>query len=111
MAGSKDGREGRDKEHHHRRAALAHPLRQGILRLMLSGMEAGATEIAAELGEAPGRVAYHLCVLRRRRALRAVARDRPAPPFYRLAPQALWARKMLAEFGKPEGPDDPGGRD
>jgi DNA-binding transcriptional ArsR family regulator len=111
MAGSKDGREGRDKEQHYRRAALAHPVRQGILRLMLDGMEAGAVEIGAELGVAPGTIAHHLRVLTRRRALKGTAKDPPAPPCFRLAPQALWAHRMLAELGKQDREDDPGGRD
>jgi DNA-binding transcriptional ArsR family regulator len=111
MTGFEDGQERRDMEHRYRRAALAHPVRQGILCLMLDGMEVGAVEIAAELGEAPGRIAYHLRVLTRRRALRGIAKDLPAPPYFRLAPQALWARKMLAELRKQEGEDDPGGRD
>jgi DNA-binding transcriptional ArsR family regulator len=111
MARFEDGRERRDMEHRYRRAALAHPVRQGILCLMLEGMEAGVTEIAAELSEEPGRVAYHLRVLTRRRALKGIAKDPPAPPYFRLAPQALWARKMLAEFGKQDRDDDPGGRD
>jgi len=110
MAGPKDGHEGRDKEHHYRRAALAHPVRQGILCLMLNGMEAGATEIASALAEEPGRIAYHLLVLTRRGALKGVARDRPAPPCFRLAPRALWARRMLAELRKQDREDDPGGR-
>lgn len=111
MSGSKDGGERREKEHHYRRAALAHPVRQGILCLMLDGMEAGTAEIAAVLAEEPGRVAYHLLVLTRRRALKGIAKDPPAPPYFHLAPQALWARKMLAEFGKQDRGDDPGGRD
>jgi hypothetical protein len=111
MAGFEDGRERQDKEHRYRRAALAHPVRQGILRLMVDGMETGAAEIAAALTEKPGRITYHLSVLTRRRALKGVARDRPAPPCFRLAPQALWARKMLAELGKPDRDDDSGGRD
>lgn len=98
-------------EHRYRRAALAHPVRQGILCLMLDGMEAGAAEIAAVLAEEPGRIAYHLRVLRRRGALKGVAKDPPAPPFFRLAPGALWARKMLAELNKRDREDDPGGRD
>lgn len=111
MAGSKDGGERREKEHHYRRAALAHPVRQGILCLMLDGMEAGAAEIAVVLAEEPGRIAYHLRVLTRRRAVRGIAKDPPAPPYYRLAPQALWARRMLAELRKQDRDDDSGGRD
>jgi DNA-binding transcriptional ArsR family regulator len=111
MAGSKDGGERRDMEHRYRRAALAHPVRQGILCLMLDGMEAGAAEIAGVLAEDPGRIAYHLRVLRRRGALKGVAKDSPAPPFFRLAPGALWARKMLAELTRRDKEDDPGGRD
>ncbi len=98
-------------EHRYRRAALAHPVRQGILCLMLDGMEAGAAEIASAQAEEPGRIAYHLRVLTRRGALKGVAKDPPAPPFFRLAPGALWARKMLAELTKRDGEDDPRGRD
>jgi hypothetical protein len=111
MAGFEDGRERRDMEHRYRRAALAHPVRQGILCLMLDGMEAGAAEIATVLAEEPGRIAYHLRVLRRRGALRGIAKDPPAPPWFRLAPGALWARRMLAELAKRDREDDPGGRD
>ncbi len=106
MAGSKGGGKRRDSEQHYRRAALAHPVRQGILRLLLDGMEAGVAEIAAVLAEEPGKIAYHLRALRRRRALKGVAKNPPAPPYYRLAPQALWARKMLAELDKQDEEDD-----
>jgi DNA-binding transcriptional ArsR family regulator len=111
MAGSKGGGKRRDKEQHYRRAALAHPVRQGVLRLLLDGMEAGAVEIAAELNEAPGRIAHHLRALRRRGVVRGVAKDPPAPPRFRLAPQTMWARKMLAELAKEDREDDQGGRD
>jgi DNA-binding transcriptional ArsR family regulator len=97
MAGSGGGGERRDKKSHYRRAVLEHPLRRRILRLMLDGTDANAGEIAAELGEALGRIAYHLRVLVRREALKVVARRRPAPASYRWSPQAQWARKMLGE--------------
>jgi DNA-binding transcriptional ArsR family regulator len=111
MTGSKDGRKRRDKEHRYRRAALGHPVRRGILCLMLDGMEADAVEISAALAEAPGRIAYHLRVLRRRRSLQGIAKDPPAPPYYRLARHAGWVRKMLAEAGNENREDDAGGRD
>jgi hypothetical protein len=111
MARFDDERGRGEMDDRYRRAALAHPVRQRILRLMLDGMEAGAIELAAELDEAPGRIAYHLLVLTRRRALRGIARGPAAPPDFRLAPQALWARKMLAEFDERDRNDDPGGRD
>jgi len=111
MAGFKDGRERRDTEHRYRRAALAHPVRREILCLMLDGMEAGVAEIAAVLAEEPGRIGYHLRVLTRRGALKGFAKDPPAPPYFRMARQALWARKMLVELRKQNRDDDPGGRD
>jgi DNA-binding transcriptional ArsR family regulator len=97
MAGPGGGEQRRDKKSHYRRAALRHPLRREILRPMLDGMEASVREIAAELGEAPGRISYHLRVLVRRDALKAAARGQ-APALYRLSPQAHWARKMLGDY-------------
>lgn len=56
------------------------------------------SEIAAELGEAPAPIAYHLRVLVRLGALKARARSRPAPALFRWSPEAHWARKMLDEI-------------
>lgn len=95
MAGPKDSGRRREREDHYRRAALMHPLRQRILRLMLDRTAAGGDGIAAELEQPLGRIAYHLRVLVRCRALRVVPKRRPAPPLYRWSPQAQWARKML----------------
>jgi DNA-binding transcriptional ArsR family regulator len=111
MAGSKGGRGRRNREEHYRQAALAHPLRRAILRLLLDGSDAGAVGIAVELAAAPGHVAHHLRVLHRRGALLGVAKDPPAPPHFRLAPQAPWVRKMLAELDERDREDDQGGRD
>lgn len=105
MAAPEEGGKHRDKESHYRRAAFLHPLRGQILRLMSGGEETGASEIAAELDEAPGRIAYHLRILVRRRALKVVPKCRPAPPLYRWAPDAEWARKLLEELGG-LGPED-----
>jgi DNA-binding transcriptional ArsR family regulator len=105
MAGPKDRGQHRDKENHYRCAALLHPLRHRILRLMLGGTEAGAGGIATELNEAPGRIAYHLRILVRRNAVKVVPRRRPAPPHYRWAPDAGWARKMLDEIDEQDSED------
>jgi len=99
MAGSGDGKRRRDKRDRRRRAALWHPLRRRIARLLLDGREADPNEIAAELDEDPGKVLYHLRVLLRHRALRAKARGRAAPALYRWA-RAQWAQKMLSEGGE-----------
>jgi DNA-binding transcriptional ArsR family regulator len=100
MAGTGGGGERRDKEDHYRYAALAHPLRRQILRPMLDGREIGAAEIAAELGEPLGRIAYHLRVLVKRDGLTVAAQKPPAPARYRWSSQARWARKMLGEDGQ-----------
>jgi DNA-binding transcriptional ArsR family regulator len=98
MAGSKDGGKRRDRENHYRCAAFLHPLRHQILCLTFGSEGVGVGEIATELDEAPGRVAYHLRVLTRRNALKVVPKRRPAPPLYRWSPDAEWARKMLGEL-------------
>jgi DNA-binding transcriptional ArsR family regulator len=98
MAKPGDGRRRRSRIEHLRLAALSHPQRQAILRLLLDDREADSGEIAAELEDDRGRIAYHLRVLVRCDALRVVARRRPAPPLYRWSPDANWARKMLGEI-------------
>ena len=99
MAGSgpRDGGRRRDGEDRDRRAAIEHPLRETILRLLLDGEPLGAAEIASCLDEPLGRIARHLRVLVKCRALKVVPRRRPAPPIYRFSPEAGWARKMLGE--------------
>jgi DNA-binding transcriptional ArsR family regulator len=97
MAGSGGGAERRDKKSHYRCAALLHPLRRRILRLMRDDTGAGAGEIAAELGEDLGRISYHLRVLVKREVLKVIARRRPAPARYRWSPEARWAREVLGE--------------
>lgn len=100
MAGSEGGERRRDKKSHYRRAALLQPLRRRILRLMVDDREAGAGEISTELGETPSKVSYHLRVLVRRDALKAVAKGPAAPAHFRWSPQGQWARKMLDEGGE-----------
>lgn len=96
MAGSGDGKHC-DREHHYRCAAVLHPLRQRILRLTADGREAGLAEIASQLEEPRGRVAYHLEVLLKRGALK-VAPGSEAAPLYTWSSDAEWARKMLDEI-------------
>ncbi len=95
MAGSSD-RE-RERESHYRRAAMFHPLRQRIARLLSSGVEVAAAELSAKLEQPPGRIGYHLRVLVRRRVLKVAPSRRPNPPRYRWSDDARWAREMLVE--------------
>ncbi len=95
MAGSGD-RESK-RESHYRRAAMFHPLRQHLVRLLSDGVEVAAAELSGKLEQPQGRVGYHLRVLARRRALKVVPRRRPTPPLYRWSKDARWARKLLAE--------------
>lgn len=95
MAGSSDREQAR--EDHYRRAAMFHPLRQRIARLLLSGAEVGADELSTKLEQPLGTIGHHLRVLRRRGVLKVVPRRRPTPPLYRWADDAEWAREMLVE--------------
>lgn len=98
MAADEGGDERRDKENHHRRAAVLHPLRRQVLRLLGDGDERGVAEIAVELDRRPARIAHHVRILTRRGALEVVPRCRPNPPLFRQAPDVEWARKMLDEI-------------
>ncbi|HET8863369.1 MAG TPA: helix-turn-helix domain-containing protein [Solirubrobacterales bacterium] len=98
MAGLEDCGKREDREDHYRCAAVLHPLRGQILRLMLGGRERSIADIAAELAQPLGRIGYHLRVLKRRDALKARSGCGAGRPLYRWAPQAHWARKMLDEI-------------
>jgi DNA-binding transcriptional ArsR family regulator len=100
MARSEGGGERRDKTEHYRQAALLHPQRRFIMRLISGEREVGPGEVAAELGGARGHATYHLRVLARRGALKVVPRCRPAPPLYRRSSRAGWAREILGEDGE-----------
>lgn len=102
MGGSEDGgkRRDRDRQGHYRRATLAHPLRQRIVRLMDDGREAGRGEIAAALEQTHSRIGYHLRVLVRHRVLKVVPKAGPREPLYRRSPRAHWVRKMLGGRGE-----------
>lgn len=106
MAGLKDSGGCGEGEDRYRCAAILHPLRGRILRLMREGGERGIDEIAAELDQPPARIAGHVRILVRRNALAVVPRTRPNPPLYRWSPEAEWARKMLDEIDERDPEDD-----
>lgn len=95
MAGSSDREHAR--ENRYRRAAMFHPLRQRIGRLLSGGVEVAAAELSVELGQPLGTISHHLRVLTRRRVLTVVPRRRPTPPLYRWSDDARWAEEMLVE--------------
>jgi hypothetical protein len=105
MAGSSGGKRC-DRDDHYRCAAVMHPLRSQLLRLMPEDGEAGAEQLAGEVGRRTSRIVYHLRVLTRHSALRVVPRRRPAPPLYRHPPDREWVRKLLEEIDPP-GAEDP----
>jgi DNA-binding transcriptional ArsR family regulator len=96
MAGSGDG-SNYERQDHYRRAAMFHPLRQRIARLLADGAEAGPAELSARLEQPLAGIRHHLRILVRRRALTVVPRRRPASPLYRWSDEAHWAQDMLAE--------------
>jgi len=97
MAGTGDSGCGKGEDRR-RCAAVLHPLRRGILRLLGDGRELDVEEIAAELDQPPARVAAHVRVLVRRGALKIEPRTKPNRPRYRWSPEADWARKLLDEI-------------
>jgi len=104
MAESSGGK-GCDREDHYRCAAVVHPLRSHLLRLVPDDGEVGAEQLAIEVGRRTSRIAYHLRVLTRHGALRVVSRRRPAPPLYRHPPDREWVRKLLDEIDPPGAED------
>jgi hypothetical protein len=96
MAGTSDGGE-REVESHYRRAAMFHPLRQRIARLLSGGVEMASSELSTKLEQPLGKVAFHLRILVRWRVLKVVPRRRPTPPHYRWSEDAGWAKEMIVE--------------
>jgi hypothetical protein len=100
MAGSSGGKRC-DRDDHYRCAAVMHPLRSQMLRLVPGDGEVGAERLAAEVGRRTSRIVYHLRVLTRHGALRVVPRRNPAAPLYRHPPERDWVRKLLDEIDPP----------
>jgi DNA-binding transcriptional ArsR family regulator len=88
-------------------AALRHPLRRRILRLMADGEAVSPRELSAALRQPLSNVSYHVRVLAERGALTLVG-TRPThgsvQHFYRTALEAPWARQILG-LGESEGDD------
>jgi DNA-binding transcriptional ArsR family regulator len=105
MAGSRDSGcgEGEDRR---RCAAVLHPLRRGILRLLRDGRELDVEELAGVLEQSPARVAAHVRVLVRCEALRIEPRTKPNRPRYRWSLDADWARKLLDEMDEEDADRD-----
>jgi DNA-binding transcriptional ArsR family regulator len=97
MAGSEGDDARRDKKSRDLHVALVHPLRRRILRLLSEDRESERDQIAADLGETPARVAYHLRTLVRHDAVRVVTGERQAPIRYRSSLEDPCARELLDE--------------
>ena len=105
MAGWERGK-GCDREDRYRCAAVAHPLRSELLRLVPDEGEVGAERLAAQMGRRTSRIVYHLRILTRHGALRLVPRRRPAAPLYRHPKDREWVRKLLDEIDPPTAEGD-----
>ena len=81
-------------------AALRHPLRRRILRLMVDGEALSPSQLAETLNESLSSVSYHVRVLAECGAL-VSAGEKPVrgatQHFYRWALEADWAKTMLGE--------------
>ena len=100
----------RIEEHHSLVAALRHPLRRRILRTMSDGRETSPSELAKELGERLSNVAYHVNVLARCGALKAVGQRKvrgATQHLYRWSLTAAWAREMLEQTEGESPPERP----
>lgn len=95
-----------EREGRRRRAAVLHPLRLAILRLLRDGREREVEEIAAELEQPQAKVAAHVRALVRHRVLKIEPRTKPNRPRYRWSPDADWARKLLEEDDKGDADGD-----
>ena|ERR1041384_2819080 len=92
-----------DREDHYRCAAVVHPVRSRLLRLVPDDGAVAAEQLAGEAGRRISRIAYHLRVLTRHGALCVVPRRRPRPPLYRHPADREWVRKLLDEIDPPSG--------
>jgi DNA-binding transcriptional ArsR family regulator len=105
MAESSGGK-GCDREDHYRCAAVMHPMRSRLLRIVPEEGEVEAEQLAVEVGRQTSRIVYHLRVLTKHGALRIVPRRRPAPPLYRHPTEREWVRKLLDEIDPPSAEEE-----
>jgi DNA-binding transcriptional ArsR family regulator len=99
MSGSGDGKKGRGR-HRDLLAALRHPLRRCILRLMSDGREISPSQLARELDRPVTNVAYHVGVLAECGAVEEAGRRKvrgTTQHFYSRSLEAGWAADMLEE--------------
>ena len=100
MAGSRRRKGGSEHgdENHRLLNALGHRRRRRTMRLMSDGREASPCDLARELGQALGNVAYHVRVLANADALKSLG-HRPVKGatkhLYTWSLEPSWAREML----------------
>lgn len=97
---SKKRRKGRRKKNRALIASLGHPLRREILRRMSDGRKTSPSELAEELDEPLGNVAYHVRVLSEGGALKADGEQQvrgAKQHFYRSSVEDEWVESMLEE--------------
>lgn len=106
MAGSKGGKKKprgkkkRDDKNHSLLAAVRHPLRRKILRLMPDGRKASPSDLAKVLDEPLSSIAYHVRVLVECKALKSASKRQTGGTtqhFYRRSAMPDWVREILEE--------------
>lgn len=89
---------GEDSKHHEVLAALRHPLRRDILRVMGDGKPISPRELSDLLDESIGNVSYHVRVLAEYGAIEEVGDKQvrgARQHFYRCTLRAKWALAVL----------------
>jgi DNA-binding transcriptional ArsR family regulator len=101
---------GKEADNHALLAALNHPLRRTILRLMAGKKAISPRELADQMDEQLSTVSYHVRILARRGAVKEVSRKQvrgATQHFYRRTLKAKWAMTVLRERDK-DPPKDKG---
>jgi DNA-binding transcriptional ArsR family regulator len=91
---------GKPDDNHALLAALKHPLRREILRVMIDKKPISPCELAERLDESLSNVSYHVRVLAQQKVIEAAGEQKvrgATQHFYRWALKAKWALEMLRE--------------